>query len=223
MSTPVSPADQCASSWEQNADVWTLVVREDRVESRRLVTHAAILEAILRENPSSVVDVGCGEGWLCRALNQRGMVTVGIDGSSALIARARDADPAGDYRCRSYAEIAREALPPADLAVCNFALLDEDLHTFFRAAHVLLHPEGKLIIQTVHPLNLVPYHAGWREERFEGFGLPFPSPMPWFAHPLSAWVQEAGRAGWTLVSLEEPRHPETGRPLSLLLCYTRKT
>ena len=66
-----------------------------------------------------------------------------------------------------------------------------------------------------------PYADGWRVERFDAFDEPFPSPMPWFARTLASWVAELTSAGLALVAVEEPVHPETGRPLSLLLCCAR--
>lgn len=221
MPSAETPKERLVESWEANADAWTQVIRQDLVESRRLVTNAAVVEAILRWSPNFVLDVGCGEGWLCRALRSRGIATVGIDGAAALIAIAQEADPEGDYRAMAYHEMEPGAIPPADLAVCNFSMLDEHLGRFFSSVHGAVRPGGRLVVQTVHPLYIDPYGAGWREERFEGFGLPFPNAMPWYAHPLSAWVNEANTAGWHLIALEEPRHPETSRVVSALLTYAK--
>ena len=38
-------------------------MRERRIESRRLVTDAAIVQAILALAPKRVLDMQCGEGW----------------------------------------------------------------------------------------------------------------------------------------------------------------
>lgn len=56
-----------------NADKWTAVVRSGGVESRRLVTDQAIIEAVLAQKPQRVLDIGCGEGWLIRALGKEGV------------------------------------------------------------------------------------------------------------------------------------------------------
>jgi hypothetical protein len=50
--------EQLALSWQANADAWTSAVREQRIESRRLVTDAAILQAVLALSPARVLDVG---------------------------------------------------------------------------------------------------------------------------------------------------------------------
>ena len=53
--------EQLNLSWQANADAWTAAVREQRIESRRLVTDVAILQAILALSPKRILDLGCGE------------------------------------------------------------------------------------------------------------------------------------------------------------------
>ena len=68
-------------SWNANARAWTKAVREQLISSRRVVTDAAIVEVLVALQPRRVLDVGCGEGWLVRALNERGIEAFGVDGS----------------------------------------------------------------------------------------------------------------------------------------------
>jgi 2-polyprenyl-3-methyl-5-hydroxy-6-metoxy-1,4-benzoquinol methylase len=37
--------------------------------------------AVLRDKPASVLDVGCGEGWLARALSAHACRVTGVDAS----------------------------------------------------------------------------------------------------------------------------------------------
>jgi len=60
--------EQIIDSWNKNALSWTRVIREKQIESRVLVTEKAILETVIELNPITFLDVGCGEGWLCREL-----------------------------------------------------------------------------------------------------------------------------------------------------------
>jgi 2-polyprenyl-3-methyl-5-hydroxy-6-metoxy-1,4-benzoquinol methylase len=76
-------------SWIANATAWREAVREQRIESRRLVTDAAVVSAVLAESPRRVLDLGCGEGWLGRALSGHGIAVTGVDGSAPLIEAAR--------------------------------------------------------------------------------------------------------------------------------------
>ncbi|HUO98874.1 MAG TPA: class I SAM-dependent methyltransferase [Rhizomicrobium sp.] len=55
--------------------------------------------ALLREVPGRrAMDFGCGAGRSTRFLNGLGFAAVGVDIAPQMIARAREADPAGDYR-----------------------------------------------------------------------------------------------------------------------------
>ncbi|NYZ16481.1 class I SAM-dependent methyltransferase [Azospirillum sp. RWY-5-1] len=58
-----------------------------------------------------IVDVGCGEGGLVRALVQRGARVTGVECGAEMLAAARAAEPAGDER---YLEGVGQALPLPD-------------------------------------------------------------------------------------------------------------
>ncbi|HKE48621.1 MAG TPA: class I SAM-dependent methyltransferase, partial [Rhodanobacteraceae bacterium] len=146
-------AARMRSSWERNAAAWTDAVRERRIASRRAGTDAAIVAAVLRSQPESVLDVGCGEGWLARELSARGCRVSGIDASEALIVSARNLG-GGTFVAMTYAGIAARADAlgaPFDVVVCNFSLLEEDLSAELRALRSVLAADGLLLIQTVHP------------------------------------------------------------------------
>ena len=82
------------SSWIANASAWTDAVREGRIASRKNGTDAAIVEACRAHPGMTVLDVGCGEGWLSRALASSGATVVGVDASEPLIIAARAAGSA---------------------------------------------------------------------------------------------------------------------------------
>src|SRR5688572_18040337 len=88
-------------SWSRNTDPWTAAVRGGEIESRTLVTNAAIVEAVRARKPRSGVDLGCGEGWLVRALPEVQML--GVDASAGLVEQAKAAG-GGEFRQLSYEE-----------------------------------------------------------------------------------------------------------------------
>lgn len=206
-------------SWSRNADAWTQVVREGGIESRRAATDRAILDAITESAPSTMLDVGCGEGWLVRAAAERGIDATGIDGSPELIASARAAG-GGRFEVISYEDlVSRPERVGAsfDLVVCNFALLDEELRPLLKAIRSIA--ASMFIIQTVHPWTAkgdLPYENAWRTERFDAFGGEFAEEMPWFFRTLESWVADIRQAGFAIRQIREPAHPESGVPLSLL-------
>ncbi|MFZ5955968.1 class I SAM-dependent methyltransferase [Pseudomonas knackmussii] len=209
-------------SWQRNAEAWARVVREQRIESRRLVTDDAIVEAVLQGSPRRVLDIGCGEGWLCRVLAERGCESVGIDASAPLIELARQGG-GGRYEVLSQEQLLGEegaGLGRFDALVCNFALFAEDLLPLLTALHNYLTPGGRLLIQTLHPWAACgdePYADGWRLETFAAFGDEFAEPMPWYFRTFESWLAALHAGGWTLQALREPRRPDTGLACSLLL------
>jgi 2-polyprenyl-3-methyl-5-hydroxy-6-metoxy-1,4-benzoquinol methylase len=207
------------ASWHTNAAAWTSAVRHRLIPSRRAGTDAAIMQACARLRPKRVLDIGCGEGWLTRALAEIAGEAVGIDGSAALIDEARAAGGALfevlDYQT---IEADSKALPgPWDAIVCNFALLGDPLTPFLAALRTRLGPRGRLLIQTVHPWACdAPYENGWREENFASFETQFPATMPWYFRTLESWFAELRLAGLLIENVEEPVDAATGKPLSLL-------
>jgi len=196
-------------SWELNADAWTEAIRGGVVTSREAGTNAAVLDAVRACGPKTVLDVGCGEGWLAHALAEEGTSVVGVDASARLIRAASDGP--GRFVVAEYASLTNEpaVVPgPFDVVVCNFSLLDEDLVPLLDALRRRLAPvRGRLVVQTLHPWvanGERPYRDGWRLERFDAFGRSFPAAMPWYFRTLASWWRTLGAAGLDIARLEEP-------------------
>jgi 2-polyprenyl-3-methyl-5-hydroxy-6-metoxy-1,4-benzoquinol methylase len=209
----MNQSQQMMQSWRTNAEAWTNAVRDRQIESRRLVTDAAIVTAILQPYPQSVLDVGCGEGWLCRALAESNIQTVGIDASPELIDRAKALG--GQFHLSRYDAIANLG-QQFEAIVCNFSLLEADLDAVIQQFHKLLSPQGRLLIQTVHPDHIAEAE-GWLVEAFTDFGAEFTAPMPWYFRPRASWETLLTQNGFVIESIVEPIHPITQNPLSILL------
>lgn len=209
-------------SWMANAGAWTRAVREGRIETRRRVTDAAIVEAVAERGPQRVLDLGCGEGWLMRALAERGIAAIGLDVSLELVMAAEDTG-GGRYRCCSYDELVDDptrAGGPYDVVACNFSLLGAELVPLLGALRRNLARDGALVIQTVHPWTAAGpdgYADGWRTETFDAFGGEFAEPMPWYFRTLGSWMDALRDGGFRVSALREPVDPDTGQPVSLVM------
>lgn len=216
---PFSDA-KIVESWAKNAAPWTTAVRTGQIESRQLTTNQAIVDAVLARSPHSVLDIGCGEGWLSRILEANGIRVTGVDAVAELIAQAQGKGT-GKYRTVSYEDIAAGKLAiSVDLIVCNFALLGkESVEGLFEAIPSLLNPRGFFVVQTLHPVASCgdyPYQDGWRVGSWEGFSLEFTDPAPWYFRTLENWVRLFVKSRLRLLEIREPLHVRTKQPASVI-------
>lgn len=220
MNTDLFSDAKIVESWGKNALPWTIAVREKQIESRRQVTDQAIIGAILSRSPRSVLDIGCGEGWLVRELTARNINVVGVDVVPALIEAARRAG-GGEFRVRSYEEIAARKLGVSvDVIVCNFSLLGkESVEGVFGAVPSMLNKHGSFIVQTLHPVIAcgdLPYREGWREGSWTGFSADFSDPPPWYFRTLESWIRLFMHNGFRLPEVLEPVYARTQKPASVI-------
>ncbi len=207
-------------SWRHNALPWMNAVRSGDIDSRRLVTDRAVLDAVLACEPATVLDLGCGEGWLALALQHNGVGVTAVDVVPALVLAATQAGVV-DGRVLSYEEIAAGQLKlSTDVVVCNFSLLGkESVEGLLRAIPALLKLNGSLIVQTLHPVVAcadLPYVDGWRTGSWAGFGEAFSDAPPWYFRTLHAWLELMWSSGLTLQEMREPLDPRTGKPASVI-------
>lgn len=216
---PAQPDTTVIDSWHRNTDPWIAAVRNGEIESRTLVTNAAIVDAVRAFAPQTAVDLGCGEGWLVRALPE--VTMIGVDAIAGLV-QAAQAAGGGEFRVLSYEQIAHGELQLAvDLAVCNFSLIGKEaVEGLFRAAPSYLRRGGHLVVQTVHPVLACgeqAYIDGWRDGSWAGFKGGFQDAPPWYFRTLSSWIALFEHHGLRIRELREPLHPQTGKPASLIL------
>lgn len=217
--------EKIVDSWVKNANPWVTAIREGQIESRLACTDDAIVDAVTSRSPGSALDLGCGEGWLTRKLEDRGIDMIGVDVIPELIeeaARIRS----GDYRVASYEDIAAGSLDvKVDAIVCNFSLLGkESVEGVVHAARSLLNQGGSFIVQTPHPVYASgdgPYEDGWRQGSWDGFADAFKDPAPWYFRTVGGWINLFVSNGYQLREVREPVHPDTGKPASVILIAGR--
>lgn len=217
--------EEIEASWRANAGAWVEAIRDELIEGRRVATNQAILDAALDRRPGRVLDVGCGEGWLSHRVAGQGADVTGFDSNVELVEHA-SAGPGTFLRLDydSFAADPTRAGGPYDLAICNFSLLGRNIGPVLRGCREVLVEDGALVIQTSHPFAtplVEPYEDGWRREDFAVLEVSFPQSMPWYFRTMGSWLKELLAAGFTPAEMREPIHPESGRPLSLILVGQR--
>jgi 2-polyprenyl-3-methyl-5-hydroxy-6-metoxy-1,4-benzoquinol methylase len=208
-------------SWHRNAIPWITAIREEQIDSRKLVTNNEIVEAVISHSPNSVLDIGCGEGWLAHRLSSEGIDRIlGVDVVPELIAQAQTCSNAS-FQVLSYEDISKGAISEKfDVAVSNFALLGkESVDNLFRIVPGLLTKSGAFVVQTVHPVICcgdLPYVDGWREGSWAGFSSDFTDPAPWYFRTLESWVRLFTEHGFLIEEIKEPLNPKTQKAASII-------
>jgi 2-polyprenyl-3-methyl-5-hydroxy-6-metoxy-1,4-benzoquinol methylase len=215
-------------SWYSNAAPWSHAIRTASIASRKLVTNQAIIDAVSSVSPSRVLDLGCGEGWLARALADRAIRTTGVDVVPELIAEAVSQAAAielslrPEFLVQDYAAIASRLWPGGcfDTVVCNFSLLGAtSVETLLAALPFYMKSPGRLIIQTLHPVAAcgeLPYEDGWRAGNWRGFSSDFRDPAPWYFRTMESWQAMLQRCGFEILECREPKAAGAVTPASII-------
>ena len=206
-------------SWKSNALPWVIAVRTNEIESRLLVTNKAIIDAVLAQAPKTVLDVGCGEGWLIRELKKAGIKSLGIDAVPKLIQYAQK-EGGGRFKTITYEDLSSDKIEEKfDVIVCNFSLLGKGaVNHIFQQAPSLLNEGGSLILQTIYPVNesREQYKDGWREGSWVGFNNKFRDPAPWYFRTLETWEALFLGNGFKLKEMLTPLNKKTKIPVSVV-------
>jgi SAM-dependent methyltransferase len=150
--------------------------------------------------PATVVDLGCGEGYLTYALRRTGVECVGVDLSATVVARARQRFGNDDWFF-TVAELADRGFVGADLVVA-LELVEHvpDPVRLLGDAVALLKADGRVLMTTPNR-DASPAEAVWDSD------LP-PVHLLWFG--TKAMTALADRAGCDVVFPAAPQGPGSG-------------
>lgn len=215
-------SEQILQSWKANAGNWIATIDHSEIESRNLVTNQAIVEKILEYKPQSLLDIGCGEGWLSRAMQSQGIKVLGVDAVKALVDNA--VEKGGPfYKVADFSQLACGEAgieERFDAVVINFALLDkDDTNTLLKSLVNYLSGDGRVFIQTLHPYTIAAdgrYTSGWRDGSWTGLERDFEQPYQWYFRTLESWAEVFKESGLQIEAVKEPLHPQTQKPASVI-------
>ena len=207
-----------ADGWATSAQAWIASQGSEGDWSRHHVLDAPMLARASHRGFERALDLGCGEGRFCRLLQGRGIATVGVDPTAALIEHARHLDVNGDYRVGRAEAL---DLPDAsvDLVVSYLSLIDiPDLPAAIGEVRRVLLPGGSFLIANLQSFNTASVTDGWTREpdgsrRFciDHYMDERPRWSEWHGirvqnwhRPLGSTMQALLRAGFELRHFEEP-------------------
>jgi len=208
-----------------NAGFWVTIIREQLDRYRIELTDPAVLAAVGDCAGHRILDGGCGEGYMSRALAARGATVTGLDISDSLIDTARSHELTAKLDVTYYVA-SLEKIPEADctfdVAVCNHVISDVvDPRGAFKELGRIIKPGGRLVILMLHPcfytahserdphgnLPVTDYFSARRvDQTFKVAGLVSPDEVHMMFRPLEFYISAIVDAGFSVVGLTEP-HP----------------
>lgn len=229
MTHPASSAD-ADNGWADSAQAWIAEMGETGDDSRQHVLDPVLMGLIRETRARNALDVGCGEGRLCRMLSDIGMDATGIDPTARLLERARTLDPDGHY-----VDGIAERLPfddaAFDLVISCLTLLDiPDSDAAIAEMARVLRPGGHLVTANLSGFMTANHRTarngtGWVKDAdgalmHLGVDDYLTDRATWAAwrgirvrnwhRPLSRYMQAFLSAGLILRHFDEPPHPGTG-------------
>src|SRR5215468_8710714 len=103
--------------WNRVADDWRIQVGHEG-DGNRILNSAPVLWAFADDvNGRTVLDAGCGTGYLSKKLHDRGARVTGIDFFERMIESARAHNPHIDFRVDACAELRTLADASIDLVI----------------------------------------------------------------------------------------------------------
>jgi ubiquinone/menaquinone biosynthesis C-methylase UbiE len=217
--------------WNSVAADWQIQVGDEGDSNRRLNSDPVLWAFAGDVAGLSVLDAGCGTGYLSRKLADKGALVTGIDFSEKMIEIALAKNPQIDFREDSCSELRTIDDELYDLVVSNYVLMDTpDLRETMEAFSRVLKTGGMAILIFSHPCfpqgqatisedGEVTYR--WHVPYFQQSRLTdppwahFTSDFIWFHRPLSDYWKAFAAAAFSVVGFEEPRLSGDRRDLAL--------
>ncbi len=224
---PKSDAPAALTAWEAQAAWYDQHQGDGGDDFYTTLILPAVLRVLDPAPKATVLDVCCGQGVLGRVLAARGVNTIGVDASPALITAARERAGKHERYEVGDARLLAEQFPPgsADHAALVMALQDLDpIQPVLTGVAALVRPGGRVAIALTHPCFRIPRRTswGWDDEqgmqfrRVDAYTSPLSVPIKThpgkpadasrttsYHRPLSTYLNACGAAGLAVTACEE--------------------
>lgn len=233
---PIDTEDVSAA-WNRNAERWDAGYDHDGDETRRYFSDESLFRMLGDVTSRDVLDLGCGNGYLCRKLARAGAWATGVDLSDRMLANAEGyerVDPQGiRYLWSSIADLSALYDESFDRVVSNYVL--QDLPEYAKALHEayrVLRPGGHFVLVITHPC----FTCGPRKWVTRASDSPRPeestafavdhyfredvylldawegfTPVPFFHRPLRDYWRTFRATGFDVDDFDEPSLNDRGR------------
>lgn len=227
---------EAVTHWGQVAEWYDQLVGDEGSEYHQKVIFPGVIRMARAARGVKALDVACGQGAWCRALDERGAKVTGVDASARLIELARSrTDPTVAYHIGDARELGKiQGLCPGsfELATCLLAIQNIDpIQQVFDGVCSLLRNGGRFVMVLMHPAFRGPKYSSWGWEggdvqyrRVDRYLAPRQEPIishpgrkdgryTWTFHrPIQSYINALARAGLLVDHMEEWPSHKTSQP-----------
>lgn len=208
--------------WNRIAADWETHIGHDGDRNRQMNSDPVLWALAGDVLGLTVLDAGCGTGYLTQKLFEKGAAATGVDFSERMLEVARRNYPHLEFLLDSCTTLS--TLPDAhfDLLVSNYMLMDTpDLEETVQAFYRVLKPNGNAVLIFSHPcfpqgktvvseadgsiIYTWPFSYFEPQQRTDPPWDRFTDPLIWFHRPLSDYWKAFVKTGFRVVDFEEPR------------------
>ncbi len=150
------------AAWDSSADWYDSLIGEHGSEYHQKIVLPGIIKLLSPLPGERILDVGCGQGVLCRLLAEKKVRSVGIDVSEQMILSAEKRSAGRDIRF-----IAGDAATVKLTDTFDAAALALCIQNMNDPAAVIgnisryIRPEGRIAVAMLHPCFRIPRQSSW--------------------------------------------------------------
>lgn len=212
------------TSWENSHSWYDKTVGEKGHYYHQSVIFPKTLNLLKLKKGDKLLDLACGQGVLARQLPHQ-VGYLGVDASQSLVKQAKGYSHSHAFLL---GDVTKEIkTPEKDFSHATIILALQNIEKpdlVLKNAHLLLKPQGKLLIVLNHPCFRIPRQSSWgvdepkklQYRRIDRYLSPLKIPIQthpgkqhasqetWsFHHPLSDYTRWLQEAGFTIELIEE--------------------
>ncbi|KXH75554.1 MAG: hypothetical protein AM326_08905 [Candidatus Thorarchaeota archaeon SMTZ-45] len=225
--------EQIREQWDTNADAFVDLIGGEGTPHHKKILNPCVERLLGNVKDKTLLDAGCGDGYLSRYYAKKGAIVTGVDISPKLIDVARKPGSDIDYKIADICNLEDLQNNSFDLVLSNLVLLNIPcLNEAIKEFHRVLKPDGVLIFSIVHPAFNFYGPGSWQmgekdpktnrrqgiyfkvdhyfeEKEYQRYwktrqGEDFPAPISFFHRTLSTYLNTLSSAGFHLIEFVEP-------------------
>ncbi len=149
------------TSWGKEADWYASHLEENDTHHAKVIL-PNVERIVAPHEGQSILEIGCGEGFIARSLAQKGANVTACDISPELITLAKEKGGGVEYRVSKAEELSWAASHSFDIVLAVLTLQNmERIEPVFGGVARVLKRDGKFVFVLNHPAFRIPKASAW--------------------------------------------------------------